>query len=54
MQWYAGSPQRVDLIIKNYNLNETPRWNGIALVYVEWLLKATYLAVNPWYVVVIT
>ena len=29
----------VVLKIKNYNLNETPGWNWLCLVYVEWLLR---------------
>jgi hypothetical protein len=31
----------------NYNPNETPGWNWYCLVYVEWLPRATHLAINP-------
>jgi hypothetical protein len=34
-------------IIKNYNLNESPGWNGIIRgSKVEWLPRATHLAIN--------
>jgi hypothetical protein len=35
---------------KTTKFNESPGWKWYCLVYVEWLLRATHLAVNPGFV----